>query len=601
MRRILFYSILSIGLLLSVNVLAANISVEAEINTPQVVLGQSLQYTLRINGTQNASPAIIEDIDDLEIKLLGPSRQMSVVNGQYSSSIAFNYSVFPLSVGTFTIPSQTLSVDGVDYTTDSISFKVLDSGAAANKDSNSNEPVALKDKIFMVLRTAKSKVYLNEKIPVKIQLFVRDLQVRDIQYPKVESVGFSVNDYDQAVQYQEVIKGLKYDIIEFNTTVYPTRIGELNLGPTQLDASLYIPSTNSDQYGRFNSIFDDDFFSGFFDRGQKRPVSITAKESPITVLPLPEENKPDDFSGAVGLFNFDVSVGPQQLKVGDPITLKMTIQGDGNLLAVDFPHVSESKDFKTYDPNVTEEKNMKRVEQVLIPTNKDITQVPAISFSYFNPELERYETITRGPFAITVEAAEEGSQPPMSGFIPEVVSDNTPEVIGSDIIYLKPVTARERIKTGVFFRQAWFYVMNILYLLLWSAAYWFIIHYQRLHSDNVYKQKFVAPKYARSGIKKAEASLGKNDTSIFYDTVHQTLLNYLSKKLQIAIGTVSVDIIEEKFRKVEKLSSTITIIRQLIGECEMIRYAAKEVSKSQMESDLNKLKEIIRNVEKYQS
>ena len=119
-------------------------------------------------------------------------------------------------------------------------------------------------------------------------------------------------------------------------------------------------------------------------------------------MPLPEEGKPEGFSGAVGKFGFNVSVSPTEVKEGDPITLRMTVNGEGNLTAFEMPSLSSKDNFKLYDPQIIEKDNIKKSEQVIIPNSAEVIQVPKIQFSYFDPDLKRYQTITRGPFPITV-------------------------------------------------------------------------------------------------------------------------------------------------------------------------------------------------------
>ena len=46
----------------------------------------------------------------------------------------------------------------------------------------------------------------------------------------------------------------------------------------------------------------------------------------------------------------------------------------------------------------------KTAEQVIIPTSAGIKEVPALHFSYFDPSIKDYKTITQGPFAIQVIA-----------------------------------------------------------------------------------------------------------------------------------------------------------------------------------------------------
>ena len=128
-----------------------------------------------------------------------------------------------------------------------------------------------------------------------------------------------MGEFERPRQYRDGIGGVLYDIVEFNTEVFATRTGGLTLGPAQLTCMLLTRK----QGGR-RSVFDDNFFGGLFDKYERRPLKLVAEEVPIRVLPLPEEGRPSDFSGVIGDFRLDMKVGPTSLRVGDPVTLKMT-------------------------------------------------------------------------------------------------------------------------------------------------------------------------------------------------------------------------------------------------------------------------------------
>ena len=114
---------------------------------------------------------------------------------------------------------------------------------------------------------------------------------------------------------------------------------------------------------------------------QVRPLSIE-------IRPLPREDRPPDFSGAVGQFEFDASVTPTNIAVGDLITVRTRVRGSGCLESVSPPRIAASEHFKIYDPReVTPPGAPERVfEQMLIPQSTNAAAVPAVAFSYFDPQ-----------------------------------------------------------------------------------------------------------------------------------------------------------------------------------------------------------------------
>ena len=62
---------------------------------------------------------------------------------------------------------------------------------------------------------------------------------------------------------------------------------------------------------------------------QERRVALAAEPETLTVLPLPKENVPANFNGAVGSFSMTLSAGPTNVAAGDPVTVKVQISGRG--------------------------------------------------------------------------------------------------------------------------------------------------------------------------------------------------------------------------------------------------------------------------------
>ena len=135
---------------------------------------------------------------------------------------------------------------------------------------------------------------------------------------------------------------------------------------------------------QLSEFFRDDFFGGY----EATPVELPSNVLTLSVLRLPGK-KPEDFKGAVGDFNLNVEASPSEVKVGDPVTLKMIITGSGNFNTVTGPSLKQSEDFKTYEPQVKQEGGKKIFEQVFIPMTDAVKKLPEVliigNTSYNNP------------------------------------------------------------------------------------------------------------------------------------------------------------------------------------------------------------------------
>jgi hypothetical protein len=174
-------------------------------------------------------------------------------------------------------------------------------------------------------------------------------------------------------------------------------------------------------------LFDDDFFNDPFAAfGQMEKRSVTAPAVELDVQPLPAQNRPQDFTGAVGMFQLAVEGSPTKVKVGDPVTLRMRITGSGNFDRVGAPVLVDPNGWHAYDASAdfkpaSEEvitSGTKTFEMAVVPEQKK-TQMPQVQFSYFDPDAERYVTLKSEPQPLTVEGGAPRAPAPAIAATPE--------------------------------------------------------------------------------------------------------------------------------------------------------------------------------------
>jgi len=550
-------AICSLVILLALSTVAyAAIRFEVTVDRRTISLGESAQLNLSFYGTQNVSAPDIGKIEGFQVRYLGPSTRMSIINGQVSTSITHIYTLIPLKTGTFTIDPISVSYQGETLTSEPIIIEVVSGRPGSQiqtpKSDSRQETIPqeqLKDRIFLTIEADKTHLYVNEVVPLSIKLYIDSLAVRDIQYPRFEHEGFYVGEFDRPQQYREGIGGITYDVIEFNTQIFAVRPGKLSLGPAQIDCNLIVRKQRRHRRSAFDddffsSFFDDDIFDRFFGLYEAYPFQVTSLPLKITVLPLPQENKPSNFKGAVGSFQLEVEVSPKEIRAGDPVTLKMTVRGRGNFDTVSSPILDSEEGFKIYQPQVKQEDSVKVFEQVLIPESETISEIPRVSFSFFNPETETYHTLTKGPFPITVTKPEGGELKIVD--IPQAVTRiPEKEPLGRDIVYIKesPGTLQP-IGTYLYKKLVfWFYQMAVFGIFIFLII--FHKHQERLKTDERYARRLAAPAKARKGIVYARQLLTQEKSGEFFDVVHRTIREYLADKLHLPQGRITVEAVKK--------------------------------------------------------
>ncbi len=550
---------------------AQDISVTASLSSPTIALNEAAQLTITVVGAKDdITPPDVPKIEGFAVRFLGPSTQISIVNGQYSSQRSFIYNLFPAKTGHLQIPAITLNVGGADHTTAPLDMEVTNA-AATPAAASTAAPTAesLKDRIFLQLSTPKARVYVGEKVPVSIRLFVNSLPLRNIQFPVMEKNGFVMDGIGQPQQYSQELNGVKYDVVDFSTYIYPTRAGDLDLGPVRLEGNLLYKTERSASSG--GGLLNDDFFRGFFDNYQARPITLNAEALKMHVLDLPEEGRPANFSGAVGQLDFIASVAPSEVKVGDPLTLRMKVSGSGNFKSLEMPVFNDSR-FKAYDPQTKDEGNARTLEQVIIPTADGITQVPALAFSYFDPMAGEYKAATQGPFAIKIAAAEPGHEFKAVGF------SNLPQgapIKVEQVDYVQEYVKKPIKKLIAFCRTPHSWAMALGFCLIvggWSI--WRNFR-KRLISDDAFARKFNASKNAKQGLAQMEKLLKAGDEPGFYAMLHKTLSAHMRDK-----GLKEGNVPE---------------LKAIYESCDLVRFAGVRLGADQMQRHLEQTRRIVKS------
>src|SRR5262249_33671404 len=183
-----------------------------------------------------------------------------------------------------------------------------------------------------------------------------------------------------------------------------------------------------------------DFF-GFFGE-ESRPIQLSSDPATLTVLPLPAEGRPDDFSGAVGTFAFAVTAQPHELAVGDPGTVESVVQGAGALGGISPPPSPASDAFRVYPVQTkppAKGENGRTFEQVVIPLRDGTIALPRLRFSFFDPTARAYRSLEAAPVSLAVRpSAQAKTAPQIVGAAPApATAPEAAKTLGRDLVFIK--------------------------------------------------------------------------------------------------------------------------------------------------------------------
>ncbi len=535
-------------------------SFTASLDRDTLTLGESATLSLAFEG---GSPSRVPtpSVSGLQFAQAGTSQNMSWINGAMNSTVTVNFSVTPQREGEFTIPALTADLGGQQLATAPLKLVVSRASAPSAAAVNSGSEVA-----FLKLNFPKQKVYAGESVVAQLQLFLRDdvQNFGNFQITSSPTDGFSAGKTAELQnQRRRVQVGNRvYTEIPLALPLTAVKTGELQLGPFTASAVVVLPAQN--QGG-------DPFFR-MFNQGEQKQVTLATETLNVESLPLPEQNKPANFSGAVGQFDLAASAGPTTVTVGDPITVRVQISGRGALDAVTLPEQGW-QNFKTYPPTTKLEttdqfgfQGTKTFEQIISPLNNDVHEIPALTFSYFDPNNGQYHTLTQPAVPLTVKAA--GATP-----LPQIAATKAEEKPAQDILPIKEnLGALAQSKIPLVAQPAFLAAQAVPVLAFLGAFIW------RKRADNLAnnprlrRQRAVALLVA-GGKDELRKYAAANQPDEFFATLFRLLQEQLGERLDCPATAITENVVEENSILRGAPEATRAALREQFQLCNQARYA----------------------------
>ncbi len=527
---------------------AATFSASLDRNT--ISVGESAVLSLRFQGGKPTRLPNLQ-LPNLSIQSLGQSSEYSIVNGQMTSSVSFNYQVTASQPGDYVIPALRAEVDGQTLTSRPLTLRVTKAGVATGL-------------AFLKLVPSKETVYVGEVFPIEVQLYLA-VRHENLQMPQLEGDGFIFGKMGQPTEGSTQVGNQRYAVGTFRLSAVAVKTGTLTLGPAQCNLVLLVPS-------RSRTIFDD-FFGGF----QRKPMTLATEPQAVKVLPLPTENQPPGFNGAVGDFSITAMASPTNVTAGDPITLRVQIAGDGNLESLPFPSGTDWPEFKLYPPTSKIEttdalgiSGVKTFERVIIPQSANVSELPPISFSFFDPQQRAYRSLSTPPLPVTVRRSDAGQPQPTVLANSKQAADNPPPT--RDIVHIKPYLGVVAGSQTPLVTRTWFLALQALPVVAWLSALAWRKRREALERNPRLRRRRAVADFVRKGIKELCHAAEARDSERFFATVFRLLQEQLGERLDMPASAITEAVLDERVRA--SASETLTSdVRDLFHICNQARYA----------------------------
>ena len=394
-------------------------SVRSLISSGFLARGEQAVFEIRVEGQEPDEMPRVPVVEGVDIEAIGYGRPQMYPGRRIESS--FRFLVSSYEVGIHEIPGVEVLVNGAKFTTQPLRIEVFDPGDLVWSEAAS-EPAEIGDTVryASVVRIPQRKFFENQAFESEIKIYVpREIarSVADWGVPEFERKGLAVWRYEPSdPPGAATLLGQPYVSLSYKTTMTALSAGEVEIGPATVRL-IYV-----------KTVFDR------FAQRMQLQATLDVPRLAFEVLPLPA-GAPEGFDNAVGNFSIATAIKETDVTEGEPIALDVIVSGTGNLDNLRSPEMVDAEGWKVYDatPNQRGEERRELAGTVVfsqfIRPLEMKTGVPPFRLVFFNPDTEKYETVTTEMIPLVMSPAKGGggfqaSGPPQTLPIPvERMSD----------------------------------------------------------------------------------------------------------------------------------------------------------------------------------
>lgn len=523
----------------------------------------------------------------------GPSQSIknSWVNGKRSYSKTYTYFLSPIEKGNFKIGQASVEVDGEIYKTLILNVEVT---SAVEIPVNPNDPSYIADNnIHLVAEISKTNPYLNEPISIVYKLYWKpDLGItnpRELDAPRYVNF-WSKNIDNTPIAENGTYKGEAYRYAVMRKTVlYPQKTGELSIEPLVYDIAVQVPSNRRDIFGQVLS--------------NTVNKTVSAGKVKINVRPLPNQGRPDNFSGAVGNFDLLVNTTKKELLISEAFQLNIEIKGKGNFNLFNFPSINLPATLEVYEPERIEKlkTNFQGIngslkdQYTVVPSSPGKYAIPKISFTYFDPKDTSYKTKTSSINYVNVKGSIiNNSINENNNQTTNYNNTNRLDLIEYGNTSFKTKSKFEKINKLIFFKSSLFWILLFGPFVIMSILLIIMSILNKKKKD----QNWIRSNHAKKLGKKYLLDAKKNidNKNKFYEALDKALMNYLKSILLFDNSEYNAKQIRNSLENKSINRKTIDALEEIFNNCQMARYTPFD--HVDMEKDYLKSLDIISLIDK---
>jgi hypothetical protein len=589
MKNIKFIIIVTLLSLLSARAFG-QVQIVAQVDTSEdIYVGQSFRYLIIIDGDNKPGKVNLVPLATYNPQNLGNQDvsqvTTSIINNKVSRKVikryVMSYSLTINRSGQIQLPPVTVTLDGKQYQTNPVKLNILQPGTTDKLDFDVvfseekcyvGQPVIMTVKFYVLSTADVGEFQFNLPALTSDSFFIEEPEITDPQAKLFRlNNNITVHVSQRAVQHD----GRNFILVSFNKVLIPKHSGQIDMGTSSVTAALAVGSTRSR-----DRFFDN--FSFFGQQKQYKRFAVNSKPLKLTVLPLPEQDKPENFYGLVGRYTIDASATPTKVNVGDPITLTINIGGSRYLKPVQWPELEQvtdlARNFKipSQKASPTMQNGMKVFTQTIRANNDKINQIPSIPLAFFDVDKGTYvvaktKTIPLdvAPTKILTNADLEGVDPVFVNRQVEAIKKGiSANYEGPDVLTnqtFSPLAA----------------VVSPGYLVIWSVPFIVLVTSSLVKLvTHTSPEKLVQKRRrqaAGKAIKQLKTASGLSPEKQ-QELIVSTMKTYIGERFEKVAGSLTADDCYQIINSATSDSETAGKYRDTIAQCEASRYASAQAS-----------------------
>ncbi len=355
-------------------------------------VGRPVEYRITITGSQRVMELPPPEAPEgLTITQGARSFSMQALNGQLVNMSTLRFTVQAARAGEFTIPAHTVDVGGKQVRVPAAQLIVRDAAPGEAVYQAARAFLDLPKRDFFIGETIRGRLLVPE---------TPDEMPQYVQHVSKTSGAVLFKPTMRTRREQFTLDGKLRSGL-----VMPVEVTPILAGESSVNCELVVYVARTGVAGR--------------QVGFTSQSTLVTPDVKLHTRLVPEIGRPAGFTGAIGKFTLgQPKLSATEIEVGEPLTLTVSLRGEGNLESVPPPELPDGAGWTAYRPTSQLQPDedgdgvTKTFTFTLVPKRDGRKGTPSLPFAFFDPEKSMFVDISIPPLPVLVKPSPNAAATP---------------------------------------------------------------------------------------------------------------------------------------------------------------------------------------------